>query len=395
VQVGSNVIEADQAPAKELPTNDEAAKRFRFRFFRKLGERGVGEGRDLNLDVVRGIAVLLAMGWHFNKEATSPWFDLLLTPGRILGWAGVDLFFVLSGFLVGRLLLKEKLQTGDFAYARFFIRRALKLWPTLYVFLGCMIAVQAAPLGTFLPQIALHVQNYFPPRIATHLWSLAVEEHFYLGFGLLFLFFCRQELGARYLLITIIIAVVAASILRGIAIDSGVPDLQIQWQTQYRVDAIGVGVLLAFWSLTAPRHFSKACSYKWILLVLCLLSYTAVAILSKNGPWGSLFGFVFAYLAAAFLLLYFYEHRYVRRIPFIPTVIALIGANSYAMYIWHVPVAHLVDLLENRIGHTTTELSVISKYVSSVLFALLMTKVVEVPFLRLRDRLFPSAIKAG
>ncbi|WP_375142881.1 acyltransferase family protein [Aquincola tertiaricarbonis] len=85
------------------------------------GVTGIAPRREQDLDVVRGVAILLAMGWHFNT-VSSQWsaFDVVLAPGRIIGWAGVDLFFVLSGFLVGRLILREVESTGAFNYKRFF-----------------------------------------------------------------------------------------------------------------------------------------------------------------------------------------------------------------------------------------------------------------------------------
>src|SRR4051812_48765288 len=94
-------------------------------------------GRRLDLDVVRGLAIVLALGWHFSRERTgNVVLDVLTGPGHTFGWAGVDLFFVLSGFLLGRLVLTEQARTGRFDGRRFTARRLLKLWPVLYVFLA-------------------------------------------------------------------------------------------------------------------------------------------------------------------------------------------------------------------------------------------------------------------
>src|SRR4051794_36091592 len=104
-----------------------------------------GGSRRLDLDVVRGCAILLALGWHFSKHPSGNRFlDLLQWPGRTFGWAGVDLFFVLSGFFVGQLVLREHQRTGRFDGRRFTVRRALKLWPVLYVFLA--VQVLAGPI---------------------------------------------------------------------------------------------------------------------------------------------------------------------------------------------------------------------------------------------------------
>src|SRR3954453_12793213 len=143
-------------------------------------------GRRLDLDVVRGLAIVLALGWHFSRERSgNAVLDALTWPGHSFGWAGVDLFFVLSGFLLGRLVLTEQARTGRFDGRRFTARRVLKLWPVLYVFLAVQALAGSEPWQSYFWQNALHVQNYAGTSL-THLWSLAVEEHFYLALALLF-----------------------------------------------------------------------------------------------------------------------------------------------------------------------------------------------------------------
>src|SRR4051794_7498562 len=100
------------------------------------GDRGAPGGRRLDLDVVRGVAILLTLGWHFGGPSGTAVLDVLQWPGRMFGWAGVDLFFVLSGFLMGRIVLGEHAGTGGFDGRRFTVRRVLKLWPVLYLFLA-------------------------------------------------------------------------------------------------------------------------------------------------------------------------------------------------------------------------------------------------------------------
>ena len=131
------------------------------------------------------------MGYHINQVDAGWLANLLLAPGARIGWTGVDLFFVLSGFLIGGLILKEANLTGGFNYKRFLLRRILRPWPTLYTFLLAML-LMGFPARDFFWQISLHVQGYVPIESATHLWSLAVEEQFYL---LLALGFPHLSLG--------------------------------------------------------------------------------------------------------------------------------------------------------------------------------------------------------
>ena len=79
------------------------------------------------LDFARSIAIILALGWHFYTPTGIIFIDLIQAPGQSIGWAGVDLFFVLSGYLIGGLIFKEVLETGEFKSKRFLIRRAFKI----------------------------------------------------------------------------------------------------------------------------------------------------------------------------------------------------------------------------------------------------------------------------
>ena len=130
--------------------------------------------RLLQLDVLRGIAVLLVMGYHL------PALPILSNAGYL----SVDLFFVLSGFLVSGLLFREIQSTGGVNLSRFYLRRALKIYPSVYLLLALTYLLFTAALGwaqvsnTALGDLLLS-QNYLG-GLWGHTWSLAVEEHFYL-----------------------------------------------------------------------------------------------------------------------------------------------------------------------------------------------------------------------
>src|SRR6476620_6792605 len=180
--------------------------------------------RRLDLDVVRGLAIVLALGWHFSRKPTgNVVLDAVQWPGHVFGWAGVDLFFVLSGFLMGQLVLKERARTGGFDGRRFTARRLLRLWPVLYVFLAVHAVFGSEPLGSYLWQNALHVQNYAGTSLA-HLWSLAVEEHFYLLLAVLFPLFARRRGTVRPLVAVLVAVLVGSLVLRLTGVASGVSD---------------------------------------------------------------------------------------------------------------------------------------------------------------------------
>src|ERR1700722_13574336 len=113
--------------------------------------------REMELDFLRGIAILMVMDFH------AP-ISILLAPFRWLGfrnfgWAGVDVFFVLSGFLVGGLLIKEWKQSSRIDSRRFLIRRGFKIWPQYYVFLLAMLLTGHRGLRDLWGNL-LNIQNY-------------------------------------------------------------------------------------------------------------------------------------------------------------------------------------------------------------------------------------------
>ena len=114
--------------------------------------------RNFNLDTLRGIAILLVVLFHLNV----PVF-------RTGGWIGVDLFFVLSGFLIAGLLFREWITTGTLNLPRFYVRRGFKIYPAFYVFLAATLAVNLVAPGISSFPVTVHAtlaeatftQNYF------------------------------------------------------------------------------------------------------------------------------------------------------------------------------------------------------------------------------------------
>ncbi len=128
--------------------------------------------RIKNLDVLRGVAILLVLGEH--KYASDIWLRI--------GWTGVDLFFVLSGFLISGLLFSEFKTHGTIRVRRFLIRRGFKIYPGYYILMLYYIVRDLR--GGIRPSTQtllslVFLQNYGPGPV-NYTWSLAVEEHFYL-----------------------------------------------------------------------------------------------------------------------------------------------------------------------------------------------------------------------
>src|SRR3989442_13551975 len=143
--------------------------------------------RVQQLDVLRGVAVVLVLGRHVELPATTvaPAVQAAAAFWYQIGWVAIDLFFVLSGFLLSGLLFTEYQKHGTVRIGRFLTLRRFKIYPAFYVMLAATVVATAyhaqLPLGFLLKVLteAGYLQNYLPP-VWGPTWSLAVEEHFYL-----------------------------------------------------------------------------------------------------------------------------------------------------------------------------------------------------------------------
>jgi peptidoglycan/LPS O-acetylase OafA/YrhL len=346
-------------------------------------------GRDQSLDVIRGVAILLAMGWHLNAHTGIPPLDLLLEPGHRFGWAGVDLFFVLSGFLIGGLVLREREKTGGFDAKGFLLRRAIRLWPVVWVFLAAQLIISDKSWNTFLFQNLLHVQNFWVSTIS-HLWSLAVEEHFYLVLALTLLAMSRVKELQKPLLIGLLAIMLVAPVLRFGALAIGASYRDLQWQTQYRADALACGVLLALLKQNWPVTFSKIQSSKAALLVLFALSVGFLFVVRKNSFWGVTLGLTVAYIGAGSFLMLVYRSHIVKSWRYVFAPISMIGVYSYSMYVWHMAASNLAVRIASKLGVTSAVIVVPAKYAAAIGVAIVMFYLVERPAMLLRERFAPA-----
>jgi peptidoglycan/LPS O-acetylase OafA/YrhL len=349
-------------------------------------------GRRLDLDVVRGVAIVLALGWHFSPEASgNAVLDALQWPGHQFGWAGVDLFFVLSGFLMGQLVLRERARTGTFDGRRFTVRRALRLWPVLYAFLAVYALFGDDPVSSYLWQNALHVQNYTGSSLA-HLWSLAVEEHFYLLLAVLFPLFTRRRGSVRTLVVVLAGVLVASLALRGIAVAHDVGHVRVQWRTHFRMDSLAAGVLLAVLRVHAPAAFERLVTRRWLWAAATAAGVWFLANVPKSSALGSVGGYTLAYLTGAAFLLLLHGAAWVPRAGWLTRPMAALGRYSYGIYIWHVFAAHAVlDSLPGLEYTSSGPAAQVAKFGAAIAAGVLATLVLERPVMRLRDRLVPNA----
>lgn len=346
--------------------------------------------RTLGLDVVRGLAILLAMGYHINHVDAGPFANVLLAPGVRIGWVGVDLFFVLSGFLIGGLILKEANLTGGFDYKRFLLRRILRLWPTLYTFLLAMLLL-GFPARDFFWQISLHVQGYVAIRSATHLWSLAVEEQFYLLLALGFPLLSRAFGWRRALPWVLVALIVLCPILRALAPAAGYDHTQIYILTHFRIDTLAAGVLLAFVASERAELFERILCRRGALIVITVLGAAFLWNVRVDSRLGEVAGFSVSWIASAAALLLLCRASFAGILLWPALVVGFLGQISYPLYLWHVGVMKFGrEHLPQIIGEGRILLETILIYAGAVSIAFTVTALVERPIMRFRDKVIPA-----
>lgn len=354
--------------------------------------------RNHQLDVLRGAAVLLVLGRHIEHTPQLPEpFQTLVGYWHRCGWVGVDLFFVLSGFLVSGLVFEEWKRTGGFAAGRFLIRRGFKIYPAFYllwllVFISQWVAGHGFDVARLLSEF-LFLQNYWQPEWR-HTWSLAVEEHFYLGLALL----CGLRVlasGGRTNPFPPLVWVggallIVCPLLRWQAATGDSFDLQRQlFPTHLRIDSLMFGVLLAwFWHFQRARIEAWARPHRGILLLLglALLAPTLFCSLEAD-RWMPVIGFsVFA--LGGMLLVLVAATAPDRQPNLLTRGVARIGFYSYSIYLWHLPVARVLDA--TLAGQLTPNTWLLAYLAGSLLAGFVLGRLIEWPALKLRDRWFPK-----
>jgi peptidoglycan/LPS O-acetylase OafA/YrhL len=362
------------------------------------------------LDGIRGIAVLLVFFFHYGDLSQSS-SRLLRFVGYVKGsgWIGVDIFFVLSGFLITGILYESRNESHY--YRRFYIRRALRLFPVFYGV--CLVVLLLAPLlhvqwrWAYLAVLFYGTNIVLPlhsspdpvgPVRITHLWSLAVEEQFYLLWPFAVHLLKTREKVLRLSIGVIIVAFAA----RVVALYAGVPATVIYWELPTRMDSLAVGAALAL-LLRGPRKDfweSIARSSLVPLWLTVLLIGVYEHGLDHLNPVTIVAGYTLLAFASASLIAEALRPFSRVALIFNNSVLRFLGKISYGLYVYHLliwtgakPVFAFLQLrlrsqLAAGIGIYVVFLG------GTVLFSYLSYRFYELRFLRLKDKLAPAPAKA-
>jgi len=369
--------------------------------------------RLLPLDGVRGFAILIVVlhnaGWIAGE---SEQFLLKLAgAGTAAGWVGVQLFFVLSGFLITGILLDTRHKARYFQ--SFYLRRTLRIFPLYYAFLALTVLV--GPLVAWSPawveMVRLHhwpywfyIQNWAAPfevQITglSHLWSLAVEEQFYLVWPLVVLLLNRRGVIGLSLLM-----IVGTPLLRlGMRL-AGMPEYSAYMFTVARWDALAAGALIAA-LLRSPDGRAALARWQAPAAILAGVGLFVVVVVQRGFnsteiPVQVIGQSVISMLSAYIVLLCVAggstAARATQRI-FSAGWLRVLGKYSYAMYMFHLPIHQLLEpvLVDVVRGEDTpSRLMRLFLYLVLVLGLSLLAAIaswyaIERPFLNLKDRIAP------
>ncbi|MBW8892184.1 MAG: acyltransferase [Burkholderiales bacterium] len=313
---------------------------------------------------------------------------------RILvgGHIGVDIFFVISGFLITGLLVEEIDRDGRASLRDFYLRRFLRIMPAL---LGVSLFVVAALLAGSLVARRLDlwgelrnvlyalasIMNWARAAGWTgggflgHAWSLSVEEQFYLVWPLL-LNATAGRLDHRRYAMVLIGAMLALAAWRGFLAWDGASADRLYNGTDTRADGLLLGAALA---LSGVRRLPAILLKLWPVPVLCL------AVVAVSTPWSAPLlaygGFTLVALCAAWLVALAVDDR-APFVPWLKSPFALwIGKRSYSLYLWHYPILMVFSFAGVR-----SRLTDVVTVVASLVAAHLSYRLIEQPFLRLKGR---------
>jgi peptidoglycan/LPS O-acetylase OafA/YrhL len=305
------------------------------------------------LDGLRGIAILLVLAHHLTVVRPGTEFETAVFGLMHMGWAGVDLFFVLSGFLITGILLDSR--GSNRYFTSFYARRTLRIFPLYYLVIfvsyhvlpyfptwyGNLVGTGQVPpehvFWLFVSNFTFAERNEFSHGILGVSWSLAIEEQFYLVWAAVVWLISPAWFGG---LCAALIA--AAPVLRAMAIEDGAREIEVYVTTMYRADALAAGGGLA-WLARRPAAPPIHQYGPWAVLVGVAGVVTLSCWdghLSWDGGIKQVVGYTFLALAASGLLLCATNPNERARGPRWMSArwLQMFGRYSFCLYLIHLPV---------------------------------------------------------
>jgi peptidoglycan/LPS O-acetylase OafA/YrhL len=354
------------------------------------------------LDHLRTLAIVSVVLFHYPKLSNSK-PDWLVNASQF-GWTGVDLFFVLSGFLISSQLFKQINENNRFSFKQFFLKRIFRILPAYFTIVAIYFSVpffrekeSLPPLWkflTFTQNFGLNKTNF---GTFSHAWSLCVEEYFYLLFPLLLIFLLSVKLFRKSYFLLIALLLFGFAVRYYCYTYLYLPEINskeyemiwhkyIYYPTYTRLDCLLAGVSIAALYVFMPNFWNKISKYGNSFFMLSLIILTLSFFISKDRTsfnatiWGFpliALGFGLMVISAISPTSFLFKWR--------SKTTTFIAMLSYAIYLSHKGLIHITnDLLSGF--NLNGNLILIVSLIASTIGAILLNKIVEKPFLNLRNR---------
>jgi peptidoglycan/LPS O-acetylase OafA/YrhL len=353
----------------------------------------IGSGsRISSVDVFRGFAILPVVIYHFNQ---------FLPYGEL----GVDLFFVISGLLVGSILVRKFKRNDRISFWQFILQRGFKIWPSYYCFLvvGSLLAYlfyshdkpeYIIGGGRDIMRYIFFYQNYTGLPFHwpfDHIWSLCVEEHFYILLPALIIIIKGLFSNNRRFLILSVAGLIAAGIVFKVLSIYFTNSKDTYSGTHNRIDALGWGVLLGI-LVTYYEDYWKKIKWRSMLFIAGVILFAAhifILIYWKNIFFEKVIFRSVIPFCFFLMLLGLYYHDFTKWKP-----IRFVAYYSYNWYLWH-PI--FVWIIGKYVGINV--MGLIVYMIVSFLTAMLFTILIEEKFLSIREtvmnRIFKRRVRAA
>lgn len=355
------------------------------------------------LDHLRALAIILVFFFHYYivSGGQPEWLPNVAS----FGWTGVDLFFVLSGFLISSQLFAQIKQEQYISFKQFFLKRFFRIIPAFLVTVGLYFCFpffrekeSLPPLWkflTFTQNLGLNIKDF---GTFSHCWSLCVEEHFYFFLPIILITLKKLKLFSKaYWLLTGLF--IAGFAIRSYSfnhlylpkLDDGNNWLYwykyIYYPTYNRLDGLLVGISIAVFYNFSPNLWSKISKYGNILFVISLSILTIAFFLCEDQMTfnASIFGFPLIAIGFGFMVVgaisptsFLYKWN--------SKITTYIATLSYAIYLTHKGVIHTTHLVLKNFNIDSNLMLLIS-IATCMIFAVLLHFTIEKPFMKLRDRI--------
>ena len=353
------------------------------------------------IDGLRGLAVIAVVLYHFFKPTFHG------------GFLGVDVFFVLSGFLITSLLIRERASTGRISLKYFWTRRIRRILPAAFTVMATVAAITLVIAGdsqvgmgwqmlsilTFSNnwvQIA-QSHSYFAdtvPQVFSHYWSLAVEEQFYVIWPLLFVLLCALGLRRKHWLVVTGLLGITSAVLMGVLYQPGVDPTRVYYGTDTHAFGLLLGAFMAFWmssrnaSLLAdswPKYqtfarFPKVVGFNSVvaLIGLCAL----FVVLPDTGAWTYRGGIALASVLSGIVLYAIVQEIGPVSWIFNSRILRWLGERSFSLYLWHWPLIVIISEPFRAHGQKHSLIAGFIALVITVLLSAFWYRYIETPFRR-------------